>query len=241
MGRVVKAPIVRRAELLDAAQRLFFTAGYEATTVNDIIARAGVSKGGFYHHFDSKEALFEALLERIIASVLSDVNATMGAEQGNALAQLNTFFDRAREWKIDAAPSLRPAFEGVLRPSSEPLLQRVIATLTRVMTPLLTRLIEQGMRDGVFNAPDAGLTAEALLQVTASRRNLVQDTLRDLDSGNLEAAAARIDARVAAEEAMFDRLLGLPPGSVRLSEPGFTLAMLKRMYAGANTPQATTA
>lgn len=49
--------------LLHAAQLLFSKKGYDATSVADICGEAGVSKGAFYHHFDSKQALFLNLLE----------------------------------------------------------------------------------------------------------------------------------------------------------------------------------
>ena len=56
-----------RARLLEAAVRLFSRQGYDATSVAEICAAAGVSKGAFYHHFESKQALFLALLEEWLA------------------------------------------------------------------------------------------------------------------------------------------------------------------------------
>lgn len=56
----------RENRILDAAVRLIAHYGYDKTTVSDIAREAGVSKGAIYLHFDSKEALFEALLEREI-------------------------------------------------------------------------------------------------------------------------------------------------------------------------------
>ena len=52
-----------RQGLLAAAYRVFGEKGYAHATVDDVAAAAGVSKGAVYHHFDSKEALFRALLE----------------------------------------------------------------------------------------------------------------------------------------------------------------------------------
>ncbi|MBN2386894.1 MAG: TetR/AcrR family transcriptional regulator [Anaerolineales bacterium] len=52
-----------RARILDAAVKRFANAGYDAASVGDICAEAGVSKGAFYHHFPSKQAIFLALLE----------------------------------------------------------------------------------------------------------------------------------------------------------------------------------
>jgi AcrR family transcriptional regulator len=50
-----------RSRLIDVARELFGTRGYEATSVEDVLERAQVSKGALYHHFPSKEALFEAV------------------------------------------------------------------------------------------------------------------------------------------------------------------------------------
>lgn len=50
-----------RDKLLDAATRLFHENGYQAVTVNDICEAAQLTKGAFYHHFDSKESLYQHL------------------------------------------------------------------------------------------------------------------------------------------------------------------------------------
>ncbi len=49
MARIVKAPDERRTEFIETAQALFYTKGYERTSVNDIIEAVGVSKGAFYY------------------------------------------------------------------------------------------------------------------------------------------------------------------------------------------------
>lgn len=57
---------VRIRQVLDAAQVVFGERGYGATRIDDIAQHAGLSKGGVYAHFDSKEAIFEALLRRAL-------------------------------------------------------------------------------------------------------------------------------------------------------------------------------
>jgi AcrR family transcriptional regulator len=52
-----------KARILKAAQDLFSRSGYESASVADICAAAGISKGAFYHHFPSKQAVFMSLLD----------------------------------------------------------------------------------------------------------------------------------------------------------------------------------
>jgi TetR/AcrR family transcriptional regulator, transcriptional repressor for nem operon len=65
MVRVVKDPTVRRTEILDVAQRLLVTRGYEEMGVQDILDELQISKGAFYHYFDSKLALLAAVIDRM--------------------------------------------------------------------------------------------------------------------------------------------------------------------------------
>jgi AcrR family transcriptional regulator len=58
-----------RSQLIAVATRLFAAHGYEDTSVDAVLREAGVSRGSLYHHFASKEALFEAVLEDVEAKV----------------------------------------------------------------------------------------------------------------------------------------------------------------------------
>ncbi|USB33508.1 TetR/AcrR family transcriptional regulator [Paenibacillus sp. YPG26] len=64
MTRVVKQPEERKEELLGVAIKLFLEKGYVHTSVKDIYTAVGGSFGMFYHHFKSKEEIFEAAMNR---------------------------------------------------------------------------------------------------------------------------------------------------------------------------------
>ncbi len=66
MVRVVKeqAYAARRNEILDVAQRLILTKGYERMSIQDILDCLEISKGAFYHYVNSKAALLQAFVER---------------------------------------------------------------------------------------------------------------------------------------------------------------------------------
>ncbi|HUN53186.1 MAG TPA: TetR/AcrR family transcriptional regulator [Candidatus Sulfotelmatobacter sp.] len=70
-----------RQRIVGTAAGLFAELGYEATSVEMVLRDSGVSRGALYHHFDSKEALFEAVLEQVEAEV---ADATVVASRGIA-------------------------------------------------------------------------------------------------------------------------------------------------------------
>ena len=74
----------RPAELLAAALALFVEKGYAATRLEDVAARAGVSKGTLYLYFDNKEALFKAVVQEGLVPVIEEGEALIRDYQGSA-------------------------------------------------------------------------------------------------------------------------------------------------------------
>lgn len=66
-------PEDRRAQLIVAARKVFTQHGYHAAGISDIIKSAGVARGTFYNYFESKRAIFQAILEEMVGEVFSAV------------------------------------------------------------------------------------------------------------------------------------------------------------------------
>jgi AcrR family transcriptional regulator len=75
-----------RASLVKAARDLFGAQGYVDTSVDEIVARAGVTKGAVYHHFEGKEGLFRAVFEQVHREVTDSAAAEfLGPDSWSAL------------------------------------------------------------------------------------------------------------------------------------------------------------
>ncbi|MCV9935554.1 TetR/AcrR family transcriptional regulator [Boseaceae bacterium BT-24-1] len=226
MPRIVKRPDDRRNEILDAAQALFFERGYERTTVNDVIAQIGISKGGFYHHFSAKEDLLEAITARLAQDAVARVRDVLEDPSLDALARLNGFLASSRQMKVEDAPKLRAAFDVVFRPENLLLYHRINAASIAVMRPVLTGIIAQGKKEGVFAVPDPEAAAEIILHLGASTHDAVARTIAATGTAGEDAAIDALDQRLRFYGVAVDRILGLPDGSVPFVEPGFTRAVM---------------
>ena len=67
MARQVKDYDDRYQEFLDVGERLFYTKGYDQTSIQEIIDAVGVAKGLFYYYFRAKGDLLDAIIERSLA------------------------------------------------------------------------------------------------------------------------------------------------------------------------------
>lgn len=76
-----KQPDAVRRSLLDAALQLGYERGLAAVTVQAVAQRAGVTKGGLFHHFPSKEALFEGIFADFIEQLDGEIDKIIAEDQ----------------------------------------------------------------------------------------------------------------------------------------------------------------
>jgi len=226
MPRIVKHPEVRRGELLDCAQALFFERGYERTTIGEIIERAGVSKGGFYHHFTAKEELLEALSARLAQESLARFEDVLTAPDLDALARLNAFFARSRQIKLAGAPWLRATFDTLFKPENTLLYHRILAAVNPVFVPALAQILAQGQEEGVFDVPDPVAAAELVLQIGSTMQSAMGRAMAAVRAGDGVAAAQILEARLKFVGTAIERILAVPAGSIHYVEPDTIAALL---------------
>lgn len=83
----------RPAELLAAALELFVDKGFAATRLEDVAARAGVSKGTLYLYYESKEALFKAVVREGIVPVIAENEAIAARHTGDSFRLLEILLE----------------------------------------------------------------------------------------------------------------------------------------------------
>ncbi|MET8776851.1 TetR/AcrR family transcriptional regulator [Nocardia sp. NPDC004654] len=79
-----------RARLVEVAELVFSRLGYVETRVADIVAEAGVAHGTFYVYFESKEAIFHAVVLNLISDMRAKVRSRLGAQPGTAVEAIES-------------------------------------------------------------------------------------------------------------------------------------------------------
>jgi AcrR family transcriptional regulator len=225
MPRTLKGPEERRSELLDCASQLFLERGYEATTTDDVIACTGLSRGEFDRHFTSKEALLEALAQRLAEESLEAAKDILCDPTLNAYERLTSYLARSRQHQMKAAPAW-DAFAAIFRPENLALYYRLHMAVRAVVTPAVARIIAEGVAEQSFDTPDPAGTAELLMMLGAFTYDAVQQLVTARTELEIERAAAALDKRLDMLGIAADRLLGLPDGSIKFAEPGYTNAVV---------------
>ena len=92
--------IRKRSEILDAAQSLIYSKGYQRMTIQDIRGVLGISSGAFFHYFPSKAAVLTALIERIQEGVEAPIQAFVDDPALSGLDKLNRFFTTLEQARV---------------------------------------------------------------------------------------------------------------------------------------------
>lgn len=100
----------RRKEILHAAKRVFSEKGYEPATLKDIVEAAGMSRGWIYLYFQTKEEIFEALLEQHDQEYERYIGALLASRPSVWEVILETFAQTRSELVKTSGPSIVPSF-----------------------------------------------------------------------------------------------------------------------------------
>ncbi len=152
----------RRAAILEAAKRLFAERGYHATSVRDIAAAVDLQGGSLYAHIASKEALLWELVSRAAERFVSGA-AAVEAEEPDPRRRLRRLVE-AHVAVMTDDPANAIVFHHEWR-ALPPDRRAVIATQRRAYEAVFRRAIEDGIRRGVFTAPDPKFAALLVLSL----------------------------------------------------------------------------
>ena len=216
MARTVKEVdyAVKRKEILDVAQRLVYTKGFDQMSIQDILDELHISKGAFYHYFDSKGDLLEALIDRMRLDVEPVILPIIDDPDLPALDKLHRFFDVAGRWKTARKEYLLSLLRVWSADENAIVRQKSAASVTKWFAPLLAGVIRQGAQEGVLRTAFPDQAAEIVIGLLQS----LGETFKDLLFGSqpAEEKMQRATAIVAAYNDAMERVLGAPSGSLNL-------------------------
>jgi len=216
MARVVKEQerAVKRKEIIDVAQRLVYTKGYDQMSIQDILDELQISKGAFYHYFDSKGDLLEALIDRMRQEMEPIVLPIIDDPDLPTFDKLHRLFDAAARWKTARKEYLLSLLRIWYADENAIVRQKATANVFKWFAPLLAGVVRQGAQEGVLATAFPDQAAEIILALLQS----LGDTFKDLLFGSEPQAEQmqRAAAVVAAYNDAMERVLGAPAGSLNL-------------------------
>lgn len=200
---------MRKAAIVDAARVLFFEKGYAGTTVQDILEHLGCSKGSFYHHFESKLQVLEALCQ----SLAEDSYAMYSREvYEDGLSALNGLIYHAMPFRSgeEQTLALLLPLEGL--PDGSVVREALLDAQQALFLPELGKLLALLKGVGVLHYTQPLLPYLLWDTYTALYRHLMQEAARMYRG----AASQGVLPWIVTERFLWERLTDAPYGTMEL-------------------------
>jgi AcrR family transcriptional regulator len=137
---------IRKNEIMQTALKLFLKQGYEKTSTNDIIRELGLSRGGLYHHFKSKEEILDSAISSLLLSELKNAEATFYDDKISAVEKVGYLI----EFEAPAQEMYEDIMTIIHTKDNPTLITHLLRQKLQIVTPYFVRIIEQGVKEGVF-------------------------------------------------------------------------------------------
>ena len=159
MMRVVKEAVERRNEILDVAERLFCTQGYDNTSTNDILAEIGIARGTLYYHFKSKEDILDGMIDRILDQIIRKAKRI-------ALSETMPVLERLTKTVLAANVDTKTGdmiLEQVHKPQNALMHAKMQEKLLSHLIPLFVKIVEDGISQNLMQTDYPEDTIQMLL------------------------------------------------------------------------------
>ena len=152
----------RRQQIMQAALACFSRKGYHKTTMDDIVAESGLSKGTLYWYFKSKDELFFSLTSSFFLEMQQDIGAIF-EQHASATDKLRTLGREFASYFQEVAEFLNVFFEFYMQGTLNEQLNQLFHSMLSQYRGMIAGIIDEGVRAGEFHEVDADQLAIAVM------------------------------------------------------------------------------
>lgn len=160
-------------QILDVAQQLVFTKGYEKMSIQDILNALGMSKGAFYHYFDSKAALLEAYIERGQDEIDEAFHTILADPNLSAVDKFQKFFSTLDQFRQSQQVFIAELARVWFADENAIVREKIDEVIVARRAPLLNAIVRQGVEEGVFTTPYPEQAGVLILAIARGMGNKV--------------------------------------------------------------------
>ena len=197
--RIVKDAAARRSEILDAAEKLFGTKGYDATSTGDILRELGIARGTLYYHFKSKEDILDVMIDRLTQALAARAAEVLDRKDIPVLQRLTLMI---QSLQVNNAVG-HEIMSQVHKPQNALMHQKMQERMLTAVVPLVTSLLQEAREEGLCQTR----YPEEVTEMTLLYASTVFDELSGLSEEKRQ-------EKVLAFIYNLERLLQMPEGSL---------------------------
>ncbi len=140
-----------RDRIIQSALEIFGEVGYEKATIAQIVKRADSSKGGFYHHFESKKEVLDEITTMFLNEIVEGCNVLLNDPDRGTIDLLNNIFISINDIKKEKLNDLKELTNLYAHKDSTSIIQSLYFSFLDITTNIYEQLIQRGIDEGLFS------------------------------------------------------------------------------------------
>lgn len=184
----------RKEQILNHSFKLFLKKGFDATSISDILQDLNIARGTLYYHFESKEAIMDAIIERFGQQAVESATQVVVSDNLSVHDKLFGLFAAVQMGKLTGGEVM---LDYLHRPQNSLFHEKSQQMILKKISPLLAQIIREGNLQNVFNNDFPEETAEMAVLIISG---FIDSNLRETLPQRIEALLYNLEKMLGAKQ-----------------------------------------
>lgn len=191
----------KKEQILDIAFSLFLEKGYDNTSISDILSKLDIARGTLYYHFESKEAIMDAIIERSAKSIVEEAQSIVLKKELSAYEKIFALFSGTSMKRMSGGDLI---IDYLNQPQNALFHEKSNRSVIQKITPILGDIIKEGVDEGSFTNDFPYESAELILTMIMGFMDVTFEAMDENDlNRRLEGLLYNMERMLGAKEGSF--------------------------------------
>lgn len=191
----------KKEQILDTAFSLFLEKGYDNTSISDILSKLEIARGTLYYHFESKEAIMDAIIERSARNIVEEAQSIVLKKELSAYEKIFALFSGTSMKRMSGGDLI---IDYLNQPQNALFHEKSNRSVIQKITPILGDIIKEGVDEGSFTNDFPYESAELILTMIMGFMDVTFEGMDENDlNRRLEGLLYNMERMLGAKEGSF--------------------------------------
>lgn len=191
----------KKEQILDTAFSLFLEKGYDNTSISDILSKLEIARGTLYYHFESKEAIMDAIIERSAKNIVEEAQSIVLKKELSAYEKIFALFSGTSMKRMSGGDLI---IDYLNQPQNALFHEKSNRSVIQKITPILGDIIKEGVDKGSFTNDFPYESAELILTMIMGFMDVTFEGMDENDlNRRLEGLLYNMERMLGAKEGSF--------------------------------------
>ena len=194
----------KKEQILDMSFSLFLEKGYDNTSISDILSKLDIARGTLYYHFESKEAIMDAIIERTAKKIVEEAKAIVLQKGLSVHEKIFLLFSAVSMKRLSGGDLM---IDYLNQPQNALFHEKSNRAFIQKISPILGDIISEGVKEGIFDNAFPYESAELILAMIKGFMDVLYENTdaNDLER-RMESLLYNMERMLGAKEGSFAKL-----------------------------------